>query len=693
MEPPLKRPRLSMFPKDLPPDETLSQARWRNDLSLKSRFEAIFEKYAHDFTGIGDEIEVATGTVVVNNGHLEAMEDERDAGTAMPPSRTPPSRPGNINGGSLLRAMTAAPEDHSLSFEDVHDDDLVMSIEVMAENAAVYSDDDDDGDDIETGTVDDSTDSDYDWGLQVVPASPVASTYENLEEGDSPSDEELFQMSDKISAEQSYRGTATFSGIQDTVFPEDWVCNPERGEQSSLINDIDSHIVIKQENDDCWPDRGSLFGGRDEDRSSSPDSLFEAERYLSGFKNHALELEGQDPAYPELPSIGREVSDDAILDKFGPKIGPQVIDVLQKRRAMMDAHIEPAWRVPDIGVVFPKPKFETPPDDLRLSPEPSSGKKDSLWRDSQASRPALQGMPYKISRKVRGSSQWSNESEDPLQEDFQQAKSVDNVPDNENFGVSLEDIHDGTCPFCRKQFSVRGSVYVHWDELIKKSVRDDVHDMAYIIHQRRRKRRRSQFPKVTVQDFYAMVKLREVDRLDWQEISDQGLFGQRPATSLQSIYYQYRTLAKTDEELAAERRSWTAEEDDRLLDFCEDPTMTFQKLRKLMRTRPQAELGNRLASIWMQEYAGEYTEHGYPQIKANISFKTARCRLPSSPEPGQARCNSLKSDLFRRSWSSDSMDSLFQVDFDAGGNGEHSDSDDGLFDAVQHRDRSPLPGK
>jgi hypothetical protein len=670
MEPPLKRPRLSMFSRDLPPDETLSRARWRNDLSLKSRFEAIFEKYAHDFTGIGDEIEVATGTVVVNNGHLEAMEDEKDTGTAMPPSQTPPNLPGKINTGSLLRAMTAAPEDHGLSFDDIHDDDLVMSIEVMAENATAYSDEDDD---IESGSTEVPADTGYDGDLSVVP-SGVALSYDNLEEEDNSTDEELFQTTNKISAEQSNHETAAILRIQDAHFGVDL-----HGEQISLSNDVDSDIMIKHEDYDSWQDRQSLFGDPDNDRSSSPDSLFEVEEYSSGLQEQELEHEGREPAYPELPSIGREVSDDAILDKFGPKIGPQVIDVLQKRRAILDAHIEPAWRVPDIGVVFPRPKLETPPDDLRLSPEPSSGRKDSLWRDSQASMPSLEGLQYTKFRKVRGSSQLSNESEDPLQEDFHPSKGVHSPPDEENFEVSLDDVHDGICPFCRKQFSVSGSVYVHWDELIKRSARDDVHDMAYITHQRERKRRRSQFPKVTVHEFYTMIKLREVENLDWQEIYDRGLFGQRPATSIQSIYYQYRTLAKTDEELAAEGRSWTAEEDDRLLGFCEDPTITFQKLRKLMRTRPQAELGNRLASIWMQEYAGQDIQLGSPQSNARPCFKIVRRRLSSSLEPGQVWRNRLESDRLRRSWSSDSMDSLFQVDVDVGGNGHDNDSDDGLF--------------
>lgn len=50
---------------------------------LKSRFEDIFAKYERDFTGVGDEIDLRTGKVVVDNGHLESMtmtEDWSDEG-------------------------------------------------------------------------------------------------------------------------------------------------------------------------------------------------------------------------------------------------------------------------------------------------------------------------------------------------------------------------------------------------------------------------------------------------------------------------------------------------------------------------------------------------------------------------------------------------------------------------------------
>ncbi|KAF2161961.1 hypothetical protein M409DRAFT_58730 [Zasmidium cellare ATCC 36951] len=54
--------------------------RNHNDQKLKSRFEHIFRKYEHDFEGIGDEIEIDSGDIVVDNGHLQHMRHEADPG-------------------------------------------------------------------------------------------------------------------------------------------------------------------------------------------------------------------------------------------------------------------------------------------------------------------------------------------------------------------------------------------------------------------------------------------------------------------------------------------------------------------------------------------------------------------------------------------------------------------------------------
>ncbi|RKF59434.1 hypothetical protein GcC1_175016 [Golovinomyces cichoracearum] len=61
-------------------DSCIAEKRALLDKKLKATFESIFEKYGKDFEGIGDEIDIATGEIVVNNGHLLRMQNESDVG-------------------------------------------------------------------------------------------------------------------------------------------------------------------------------------------------------------------------------------------------------------------------------------------------------------------------------------------------------------------------------------------------------------------------------------------------------------------------------------------------------------------------------------------------------------------------------------------------------------------------------------
>ena len=68
------------------PNSDLHEQRARNDLHLKSRFEAIFEKYGKDFSAVGDEIDLETGRIVVDKGHIQRMAHEQDTGQDIKPS-------------------------------------------------------------------------------------------------------------------------------------------------------------------------------------------------------------------------------------------------------------------------------------------------------------------------------------------------------------------------------------------------------------------------------------------------------------------------------------------------------------------------------------------------------------------------------------------------------------------------------
>ena len=74
-EPPFKRIRV-----DRPEikDVELRRRRAQNDRRLKSIFESIFDKYEKDFEGVGDEIDLETGEIVVDNGHVSGLGYQRD---------------------------------------------------------------------------------------------------------------------------------------------------------------------------------------------------------------------------------------------------------------------------------------------------------------------------------------------------------------------------------------------------------------------------------------------------------------------------------------------------------------------------------------------------------------------------------------------------------------------------------------
>ncbi|KAI4183386.1 MAG: hypothetical protein L6R41_005416, partial [Letrouitia leprolyta] len=77
MESPTKRRRL-WGPED--PDAELYERRARNDKKLKSRFESIFKKYSKDFSDVGDVIDFTNDEIVIDNGHIRNMANEKDPG-------------------------------------------------------------------------------------------------------------------------------------------------------------------------------------------------------------------------------------------------------------------------------------------------------------------------------------------------------------------------------------------------------------------------------------------------------------------------------------------------------------------------------------------------------------------------------------------------------------------------------------
>ncbi|GAB7332043.1 hypothetical protein MBLNU13_g03937t2 [Cladosporium sp. NU13] len=100
----------------------LARDRRANDARLKSRFEHIFAKYGRDFDGVGDEIDLETGRIIVNNGHIARMQHEVD--------------PGQGTSGQVLRVLRGSRQSNSV--------DITRSEEHVIEDSAGDTEDDED---------------------------------------------------------------------------------------------------------------------------------------------------------------------------------------------------------------------------------------------------------------------------------------------------------------------------------------------------------------------------------------------------------------------------------------------------------------------------------------------------------------------------------------------------------------------
>ncbi|BFZ55925.1 hypothetical protein PYCC9005_002966 [Savitreella phatthalungensis] len=102
-----------------PRSRELEEAQRLSSNRFKDRMEDIFNRYSKDLTGVSDEIDIRTGKLIVDNGHLETLddvadEDEEDEDDHRPKTPRDPSTPAPIG-----------EEDESFTDEeDGLDDDL-----------------------------------------------------------------------------------------------------------------------------------------------------------------------------------------------------------------------------------------------------------------------------------------------------------------------------------------------------------------------------------------------------------------------------------------------------------------------------------------------------------------------------------------------------------------------------------------
>ncbi|KAF2201468.1 hypothetical protein GQ43DRAFT_480721 [Delitschia confertaspora ATCC 74209] len=131
MEPPTKRLRLLKSVEVDESDPEYARREQETTLRLKSNWEALFAKYGDENMDQGDEVDLITGQVVVDRGHLRSLQDEGDSGDA----------------GQFLRHMA----DEMLEDED-EIDELAPSNTSEASEEPIYTSQEEEPQQGQTGT-------------------------------------------------------------------------------------------------------------------------------------------------------------------------------------------------------------------------------------------------------------------------------------------------------------------------------------------------------------------------------------------------------------------------------------------------------------------------------------------------------------------------------------------------------------
>lgn len=564
-EPFAKRPRLSMLANHSPDaalDDDLGSMRYRNDSLLKSRFESIFEKYSKDFSGIGDEVDLMSGEIIVDNGHLHSIRAETDTGVDEE----------DVKGKAFLRAMTEA-QDREDSYFNEGADDVLMSIEQIAENAAV--------------TMNDESDTPED------------------------SEDDLFQAprpGTSLATPPDSRG-------HDTI---------DKSDPFSLKSesDTDSLFDVPSAPRESSPD--SLFGARSvADDIDEPGSQFEHSSLMGSAPGR-----GNNEESDLLAKYGQRVGSEVInmLRRERENAEAHIEPAWR-----IPSNIIPPKNSTSPAIV------DTPPSILSTQTQsqgirrpftrPPSEPIDSLWK---APPPTKVRKIRKNSQRRRVERRLRADSEDPLQDGFAsdrpylnngeasgseyETKTKTRERGPESSGVSLEEeeedeqikgLQQALCVYCGQQWKTRTGIISHWAKLVERfetgNEIDDMHDIVYILAYQQKTRPSAQrSSRLVLSDFRTMVELHEGAGLSFAEIADCGaLRTRKTGPGLVDVYDRYRT-APEDE---AETKEWSFQELATLEKLCENPLRdmsTFSKQQQL-NGRSDFDIAAKLAEIWLRE--------------------------------------------------------------------------------------------
>lgn len=574
-EPFRKRPRLSMFADDASNtalDRDLGSMRYRNDFLLKSRFESIFEKYSKDFTGVGDEIDLLTGEIIVDNGHLQSITAETDTGMEENDGR----------GKAFLRAMTGAQDTEDPYFNEGADD-VLMSIEEIAENAINDPSDTPEDSEDELFRVKSLSNS--------LATPPDSRGHDTTGKSDLRSDsdtESLFnvQIPPRYSSPDSLfeACSATDDANDPSPQPEDATLmdsslTKEKDEESVILAKYGEHVG--SEVIDMLHKERAKAEAHIEPAWRIPSNIIPPQTW-----NSFATVEHSSP----LPSTRDQSQDDSM---------PVAITSQSKRSQSQE-----------IRKSFVRPPSE-PLESLWKAPRPS--KTTKVRKNSQHRR---------ARRRIRA------DSEDPLQDGF--VSDHTEIEDGEASGSEYEEVAEtqrekrnsspsslddederikglqqALCVYCGQQYKTRAGVVSHWARLVEKFETrgeiDNVHDIVYIRAYRPKARPNVvRTTRLVMSDFRTMVELHEGAGLSFAEIADCGaLRTRKTGPGLVDVYDRYR-IAPADE---PEPREWSSKELAALSKLCENPIRdmgTFAKQRQL-NGRSDFDIAGKLAEIWLKE--------------------------------------------------------------------------------------------
>ncbi|KAI1618462.1 hypothetical protein EDD36DRAFT_32226 [Exophiala viscosa] len=573
-EPFRKRPRLSMFAdesSDEVLDEDLGTLRSRNDKLLKSRFESIFEKYSRDFTGVGDEINLWTGEIEVNNGHLHGSRNETDTGAE-----------DASKGKSLLRAMTEAEGAEDEYFDNEGADEVLQSIEEIVENAALSSDE-------EEEEVPMNSDDELFAPVQSQPDFPAP----------------------EVPLRSSTIRTDAPDSDGDSLFE---VCNPVRSDSPDSLFEVqqpprcdspDSLFEVRQPEED--------LAGRDTAKSSL-ESLRQDEEI-----DETLIMERFGPKMgEEVLAIVRQAQSTAAEAHIEPAWRIPV-NAIPPRTARSTS----SSRTPSGSTPLPQAVHEPP--------SPDHGK--SLWQPSNEGRTARTKHLMRFRRTIRADSEdplqgnfpleaeaRSDGGDDPewtLAEQDEEEEDDEDYRDGTEFDIMsgkqrhFENEHvdlmkQGICSFCRRKFASRGGVFTHWRNLVRDSDKkgtdiDEVHDMHWIRGYRAESNTKPKRPRLALCDFKAMVELHEGAGLSFAEIAKcKVLRTKKTGPVLNEVYDKFRTVPG-DRDLVDERK-WSEKELRILDELRQDPSHEVATFAKRLPGFSDTNIGNKLAEIWLKPF-------------------------------------------------------------------------------------------